>query len=64
MDALEFNQYKKSSKALFITYADLENLIVKVDGRKNNPVNSSITKLREHTLSGFSMFTILPFKSI
>ena len=42
---LEFNQYKKSSKAPFIIYADLECLIEKLDGCKNIPVNSSITKI-------------------
>ena len=29
---LEFNQYRKSDKAPFIIYADLESLIVKIDG--------------------------------
>ena len=41
---LEFNQYQKSDKALFITYADLECKIEKIDGCKNNPENSSTTK--------------------
>ena len=31
---LEFNQYKKSDKALFNTYADLECLIEKIDEYK------------------------------
>ena len=34
---LEFNQYQKSDKAPFIIYADLECLIKKIDGCKNNP---------------------------
>ena len=54
---LEFNQYQKSDKALFIIYAD-------IDGSKNNPENSSTTKFGEHILSGFSMSKISPFKSI
>ena len=29
---LEFNQYQKPDKALFIIYADLECLIEKIDG--------------------------------
>ena len=29
---LEFNQYRKSDKAPFIIYADLESIIVKIDG--------------------------------
>ena len=61
---LEFNQYKKSSKAPFIIYADLECLIEKLDGCKNIPVNSSITKIGEHIPSGFSMAAILQLKSI
>ena len=31
---LEFNQYQKSGKALFIIYAVLENIIQKIDGCK------------------------------
>ena len=33
---IEFNQYKKSDKAPFITCADLECLIENLDGCKNN----------------------------
>ena len=40
---LEFNQHQKSNKASFIVYADLECLIEKIDGCKNNPENA-ITK--------------------
>ena len=36
---LEFNQYQKSDKAPFVTYADLECSIEKVNGCKNNPEN-------------------------
>ena len=50
---LEFNQHTKSDKAPFIIYADLECLIEKIDGYKNNPENSSTTKVREHIPSGF-----------
>ena len=42
---LEFNQYQKSDKAPFIIYADLECLIEKIDGCKNNPENSYSTKV-------------------
>ena len=55
---LEFNQYKKSVKAPFIIYADLECLIKTIDGCKNNVENSSTTKVGEHIPSGFSMSTI------
>ena len=44
----EFNQYQKSDKALFIIYADLECLIEKTDGCKNNSENSFTTKVGEH----------------
>ena len=61
---LEFIQYQKSDRALFIIYADLECLIDQIDGCKNNPENSSTTKLGEHILAAFSMSTISSFKSI
>ena len=61
---LEFNQYQKSDKAPFIIYADLECLIEKIDGCKNNPENSSTTKVSKHIPSGFSMSTISSFRSI
>ena len=58
------NRYHKSDKAPFIIYADLESLIEKIDGCKNNPENSSRTKLNELITSGVSMSTILSFKDI
>ena len=61
---LEFNQYQKSDKAPFIIYADLECIIEKIDGCKNNPENSSTTKVSEHIPSGFSMSTISLFRRI
>ena len=60
---LEFNQYQKSDKAPFITYADLECMIEKIDGCKNNLENSSTTKVNEHIPSGFSMSAISSFRS-
>ena len=61
---LEFNQYQKSDKAPFVIYAVLECLIGQIDECKNNPKNSSQTKLSEHIPFRFSMSTILSFKSI
>ena len=61
---LEFNQYQKSDKAPFIIYADLQFIIEKIDGSKNNPENSSTTKVSEHIPSGFLMSTISSFRSI
>ena len=45
---LEFNQYRKSDNAPFVIYAGLECLIEKTDGCKNNPENSSATKVSKH----------------
>ena len=61
---LEFNQYHKSDKTPFIIHADLEFLIKKIDGCKNNHYNASATKVGKHIPSGFSMSTISSFKSI
>ena len=61
---LEFNQYQKSDKAPFIIYADLECIIEKIDGCKNNPENSSTTKASEHIPSGFSLFTIYLYRNV
>ena len=47
-----------------IIYADLECIIEKIDGCKNNPKNSSPTKVSEHIPSGFSMSRISSFRSI
>ena len=55
---LEFNQYQKSDKAPFIIYADLQCIIEKFDGCKNNPENSSTTKVSKQIPSGFSVSTI------
>ena len=60
---LEFNQNQKSDKAPFIIYADLECIIEKTDGYKNNPESSSTTKVSENIPSGFSMSTISSFKN-
>ena len=61
---LQFNQYQKSVEWPFIIYADLEYLIEKIDGCKNNPENSSIIKRSKHIPSGFSMSTISSSRSI
>ena len=56
---LESNQYKKSDKTPFIIYADLECIIEKINGCKNNP-NPFI----EHILWVFSISTISLCRSI
>ena len=55
---------QKSDKEPFILYADLECIIQKIDGCKNNPENSSTTKVSKHIPSGFSITTISSFRSI
>ena len=55
---LLFNQYQKSGKSPFIIYEDLEGIIEKIDGCKNNRENSSTAKVSEHIPSGFSMSLI------
>ena len=52
-----YNQHQKSEKAPFIIYADLEFLIEKIDGCKNNPKNLYTTKLGEHIPSDFPIST-------
>ena len=48
---LEFNQYRKSDKASFIIYADLECIIENIDGYKNNPENSFTKKLEDEVVN-------------
>ena len=45
----------------YIIYADMESLINKTDECKNNPENSSTTKIGEHIPCGYSMSTMLAF---
>ena len=59
---LEFNQCHKYDKAPFITYADLEYLMQKINECKINPENSSSKNIVEYISSGFSVSAI--FKSI
>ena len=61
---LESNQNQKSYVAPFITYADLECIIEKTNGYKNNPENSFTTNVSKHIPSGVSMPTISSFRSI
>ena len=60
---LEFNQCQKSDKTRFISYADLECITEKINGCKNNPENSSTTKVSGYIPSDFSMSTISLFRS-
>ena len=55
---LEFNKYQIYDKAPCIIYADLECIIEKIEGCKNNLENSSTTKVSKHIPSWFLMSTI------
>ena len=61
-EVLQFNQYQKSGEAPFVIYADLEYLIEKIDGRKNNPENWFTAKVSERIKSDFSIFARSLFK--
>ena len=50
---LQFIQYQESGKVPFIIDADLECIIEKIDGFKNNPENSSTTIVSNYIPSGF-----------
>ena len=54
---LKYNPGEKSMKVPFIIYADLESLLEKICTCHNNPKNSSATKIKKHTASGYSLFT-------
>ena len=45
-------------------YPDLECVVENIDGCKNNPENSSTTKVGEYIPSGFSVSTISSFRNI
>ena len=60
---LESNQHKKSDKTPFITYANLECLMEKIDRCKNIPENSSTTKVGKHIPSGFPISAIHHLKT-
>ena len=55
---LQFDQSQKSVKVPIFIYADLEWIIKRIDGCKNNPENLSIAKVSGHIPSDFSKATI------
>ena len=54
----EINQDQKSDKAPFVIYADLECLVEKTDGCKNNSKSSFLIKVGKHIPSIFLISTI------
>ena len=55
---LKFNQYQKSEKTPSTIYADLESLVERTDGYKNNSEKSSTTRVGEHIPCGYSVSMI------
>ena len=53
---LIYNHGKKSMRAPFVIYADLESLLEKMNTCDNNPEKSSATKINKHTPFGYSLF--------
>ena len=62
-EILEVNQYRKSDKAVFIIYADLESLIVKIAGCIS-PGKLFMKKVSEDIPYGFSTSKISSFTGI
>ena len=59
-----FNQERKSNNTPSIIYANIQSLIKKVDGCKNNLKNHSHQKISEHISCRYSMSTIWTFDCI
>ena len=55
---LEFNQYQKSDKTPFINYGDLECLMQKIDGSKNNS-EKSFTTMWTYSIRFFNVCNIV-----
>ena len=58
---LKYNHGKKSMKAPFIIYADMDSLLEKINTCYSNPGKSSETKINKHKASGYSLFTHFSF---
>ena len=61
---LRSNQQMRSDKTPLMIYVDLESLIKEIGNCKNNPENSSTTKIKERISSGYSVSTIWAFDNI
>ena len=60
-NTIKYNQGEKYMKLPFTIYADLECLLEKMSTCQNNPNESSTTKIKKHTPSGYSLFTQCSF---
>ena len=58
---LKYNHEEKSLKVPFVTYADLECLVEKIDTCQNNNDNSYTEKKAKHTPSGYSLVKCCSF---
>ena len=58
---LKYISGKKSLKAPFVIYADLECLLRKINTCQNNPDKSYTEKKATHTPSGYSLVTCCSF---
>ena len=58
---IKYNHGEKSMKLPFVIYADLECLLEKMSICKNNPNESSTTKINRHVPSVYSIFTHFSF---
>ena len=59
---LKYNHRKKSFKAPFMIYADLECLLEKMHSCQNNPEKSYTEEKTKHTPFGYSLFTNCSFE--
>ena len=60
-NVLKYNHGEKSMKVPFIIYADVDSSLEKIDICHNNTEKSSTTKINNHTVSGYSLFTNCSF---
>ena len=63
-EILEFKEHWKSDKTLSFIYADLESLIKKTDGCKNNSEKPSTIKVTKNSPCGYSIYLIWTFHGI
>ena len=55
---IKYNHGEKYMKVLFIIYADLECLLEKMSTYRNNPNESSTTKINKHTIGLFDIYQL------
>ena len=54
---LKYIPGEKSIRTAFVIYADLESILEKINGCKNDLEISSTIKVNKHTASGYSLFS-------